>query len=410
MRVRDWTRRQCLLAAGASGVAMLSGCISGGDDGSGDGNSSRQGENGDSEGDGSSDSGFTPWISPYRDPQKTRSTPDPAPADLESTTTYRVGGSVAVTDAGVFTLSSNVSRVDPSTGEIAFNRSAPVGVAYFVQNGIVVCGGDGRLAGLDAETGERVWLVEPGGTIVPFPAGDRIGYAGSHIGALDPASGDIRWDRDRSLLLPDQPIPSYNVASVATHPERNTVFVYNGNEVSGIEAYDLTNGDVRWRQELGSSTAIPAAVRGDTVYVPQVRSGGNRILTLDRETGDERWTVDGSLTGRSAAFTVGGDSIYVANGFSGDASVFALDPADGSERWSTPVSSGTTDLIATGDALVRVGRRVEVLSKTDGELQRSVKIDELISNDASKAIAGGRLYIPTVGTGGASGLLVYGTG
>ncbi len=180
---------------------MLSGCISGGDGGSGDGNGSRQGENGDSGDDGSGDSGFTPWISPYGDPQKTRSTPDPAPTDLESTTSYRVGGSVAVTDAGVFTLDRAVSRVDPSAGEIAFNRSVPVGRALFVQDGIVVCGeraGSGRVAGVDAETGERAWLVEPGGTVVPFPAGDGIGYAGSHIGVLDPASGDTRWDRDRA--------------------------------------------------------------------------------------------------------------------------------------------------------------------------------------------------------------------
>jgi outer membrane protein assembly factor BamB len=416
MRERNPTRRQWLLAAGASGVAVLSGCISGGDGGSGDGNGSRQGENGDSGDDGSGDSGFTPWVSPYGDPQKTRSTPDPAPTDLESTTSYRVGGSVAVTDAGVFTLDRAVSRVDPSAGEIAFNRSVPVGRALFVQDGIVVCGertGSGRVAGLDAETGERAWLVEPGGTVVPFPAGDGIGYAGSHIGVLDPASGDTRWDRDRSLLSSDQPIASYSFERVATHPESNTAFVYNDNEVLGIEAYDLTNGDVRWRQgELGGATAIPAAVRGDTVYVPQVRSGGNQVLALDRETGEEQWRADGSLTGRNATFAVDDDSIYIANGseFNNSASVFALDPADGSEQWSTPVAGGTVSLIATGDALVRVGGRVELLSKTDGELQRSAEIDDTISPDAGKAVAGGRLYVPTAGIGGASGLLVYGTG
>jgi hypothetical protein len=423
MGERNPTRRQYLLAAGASGVAILSGCSGGGDDGSGDGNGDSGGDgdgsgdgNGDSGdgGDGSGDSGFTPWISRYGDPQKTRATPDPAPADLESTTSYRVGGSVAVTDAGVFALGRTVSRVDPSTGERAFNRSAPVGRALFVQDGIVVCGegtGGGRVAGLDAETGERAWLVEPGGTIVPFPAGDGIGYAGSHIGVLDPASGDTRWDRDRSLLSSDQAIASYSFANVATHPESNTAFVYNGNEVFGVEAYDLTNGDVRWRQgELGGANAIPAAVRGDTVYVPQVSTSGNQILALDRETGDEQWRAGGSLTGRNATFAVDDDSIYVANGFNNSASVFALDPADGSEQWSTPVSGGTVSLIATGDALVRVGGRVEVLSKTDGELQRSAKIDETISPGAGKAVAGGRLYVPTAGTGGATGILVYGTG
>jgi outer membrane protein assembly factor BamB len=200
---------------------------------------------------------------------------------------------------------------------------------------------------------------------------------------------------------------------VATHPESNTAFVYNGNGVFGVEAYDLTNGDVRWRQgELGGANAIPAAVRGGTVYVPQVRTSGNQVLALDRETGEEQWRADGSLTGRNATFAVDDDSIYVANGaeFNNSASVFALDPADGSEQWSTPVAGGTVSLIATGDALVRVGGRVELLSKTDGELQRSAEIDDTISPDAGKAVAGGRLYVPTAGTGGASGLLVYGTG
>jgi len=443
MGERNPTRRQYLLAAGASGVAMLSGCSSGGDDGSGDGNGSGQDENGDSGGDGGtngengdgsgqgqngdgtddgdsgggSSSGFTPWISQYGGPQKTRATPDPTPADLESKTSYdgRVGNTVAVTDAGVFTLGSVsiVSRVDPSTGETEFSRSPPVGEALFVQNGIVVCGerrGGGRLAGLDAETGERAWLVEPGGTIVPFPAGDGIGYAGSHIGVLDPASGDTRWDRDRSLLSSDQRqgTPNYSFRLVAAHPESDTAFAYTGSgESEGIGAYDLTNGERRWKNDgsaYANSRPIPVAVRDDTVYVSRTSSSTGQLLALDRTTGDERWTVDRSLTGSHAAFAVDGDGIYIANGSSinDNASVFALDPADGSEQWSTPVSSNTAELIAAGDALVRIGNRVELLSKTDGELQRSASIDQVADFDGS-VVADGRLYLP------AGRLVVYGT-
>jgi len=62
-------------------------------------------------------------------------------------------------------------------------------------------------------------------------------------------------------------------------------------------------------------------------------------------------------------------------------------------------------LLATGDALVRIGERVEVLSKSNGELQRSAGIDRAVGD--GNAVAGGRVYVTTVGAGG---IPVYGAG
>jgi len=89
MSERNPTRRQYLLAAGASSVALLSGCSSGGDDGSGqdetqdatdagDGSGQNGTQNTTADGGDSGDSsgGFTPWVSRYGDPQKTRATGD----------------------------------------------------------------------------------------------------------------------------------------------------------------------------------------------------------------------------------------------------------------------------------------------------------------------------------------------
>jgi outer membrane protein assembly factor BamB len=418
------TRRQYLLAAGASSVALLSGCSSGGDDGSGqdetqdatdagDGSGQDETQNTTDVGEGSGDSsgGFTPWVSQYGNPQKTRATPDPAPSDLESTTSYDGGGTVAVTDTGVFSLARNVSRVDPGTGETAFSRSAPVGEALFVQDGLVVCGertGGSRVAGLDAETGERAWLVEPGGTVVPFPAGDVIGYAGTHIGVLDPTSGDTRWDRDRCLISSCGALASYAFSTIAVHPESDTAFVYTGNGSAGIEAFDITNGERRWKVDI-SSQPTPVAVRDDTVYVSRRKNTTtDQVLALNRTTGDQQWAVDRSLMGRNAALAVDDNRIYIANGTTSpgttDPTVAALDPADGNEQWSTPVSGATTSLLATGDALVRIGGRVEVLSKSSGELQQSAGIDGA-GVTGGNAVAGGRVYVTTVGTGG---IFVYG--
>jgi len=429
MSERNPTRRQYLLAAGASSVALLSGCSSGGDDGSGQdetqdatdaGDGSEQDETQNttdvSEGNGDSGGGFTPWVSQYGNPQKTRATPEPAPSDLESTTSYDGAGSVAVTDAGVFTLGQTVTRVDPATGERAFSRSAPTGEALFVQDGIVVCGertGDSRVAALDAETGERAWLVEPGGTVAPFPAGDEVGYAGSHIGVLDPASGDTRWDRDRSLVSSDLAVPGYSFGNIATHPESDTALAYTGSgEGEGIEAYDLTDGERRWKNDgstYANSQPTPAAVRNDTVYVWRSKNNATeQLLALDRATGDRQWVVDRDITQRYVAFAVDDDGFYIASGSPSSAtsgpSVAALDPADGNEQWSTPVSGATTSLLATGDALVRIGGRVELLSKSNGELQHSAEIDSA-GVTGGNAVAGGRVYVTTAGVGG---IFVYG--
>jgi outer membrane protein assembly factor BamB len=425
MSERNPTRRQYLLAAGTSSVALLSGCSSGDDDGSGQDETQDATDAGDgsgqdetqnttdiSEGSGDSSGRFTPWVSQYGNPQKTRATPDPPPSDLESTTSYDGGGTVAVTDTGVFSLARNVNRVDPGTGETAFSRSAPAGQGLFVQNGLVVCGeqrGGNRVAALDAETGERAWLVEPGGTVVPFPAGDGIGYAGTHIGVLDPASGDTRWDRDRCLISSCGTLASYAFSTVAVHPESDTAFAYTGSDGSvGIEAFDLTNGERRWKVNI-SSQPVPVAVRDDTVYVSRRKNTTtDQVLALDRATGGQQWAVDRSLMGRNTAFAVDDDRIYIANGTTSpgttDPTVAALDPASGNEQWSTPVSGATTSLLATGDALVRIGGRVELLSKSNGELQHSAEIDSA-GVTGGNAVAGGRVYVTTVGTGG---ILVYG--
>jgi len=118
MPERELTRRQYLLAAGASGVMGLSGCSGGGDGGTGeDGNEdttdddemeTNRGENGDTteaerSGDGSD--GFTPWISEYASPTGPRSPP------------VWTSGSVRLPNGSLSWPSQSLSPVaEPSTG------------------------------------------------------------------------------------------------------------------------------------------------------------------------------------------------------------------------------------------------------------------------------------------------------
>lgn len=191
----------------------------------------------------------------------------------------------------------------------------------------------------------------------------------------------------------------YDFSLVAAHPESTTAFAYS----DGIEAYNLANGNERWRRDLQSSARSlpkPAVANGDTVYVSRLIDNEAELLALDRTSGSERWAVSPSII---SGIAVDDSGVYLND----SGTVFMYSSSDGSEEWSTPVTGGTLDLLAAGDTVVRLSSqgRINVLSKADGELLRSAAIGGPTTADNGFAIAGGQLYVPFVN----GGLGVYGT-
>jgi outer membrane protein assembly factor BamB len=142
-----------------------------------------------------------------------------------------------------------------------------------------------------------------------------------------------------------------------------------GRQVSGTALYDgvvyaaasndeawavAITGKVRWRQPLGVPySPQPPAVDDELVIFP---SRSQRIVALDRLTGDHRWSYESPVQGaelRNTPLSVG-DRVYVAGW---DGCLACVERRDGRLLWRYPAESGQAFLtppVAVG-SLVLVG-------------------------------------------------------
>jgi outer membrane protein assembly factor BamB len=431
MNKRSPTRRQYLLAAGASGVAVLSGCSSGGDNGpqqgdgeAGDGTPTETQTPADTTPTPAGADDLTPWWTSHADPERTRSTPDPVPGSLERAGTFELSSSYTlmthplVTNEGLFVFrgtgasTESVARYNLASRERAFERSVRP-TWTFVRDGTVVVAGS-NLLGLNASTGEREWSTsaEFGYTyaMVPVPGGIAVtgdSFTGTPLRVLDIQSGEERWSKSGDLGETNR---TYDVNPAAgleragggraisgrrmapvVHTESRTIFIGIGPRV---EAFDTQTGDRKWRFTPDGSQQprpVPFAVREGRVYV----RGGSGLLALDRADGGVRWkrsASDGTQNpfGGEFAYAVDDTALYF---WSSAGEVRALSVEDGSDLWSTAFTGSIFNVSSAvaGDGVVyTTGNGVRVLSKSTGELKLSTDVKE--PGAGAVVPAGGRIY------------------
>jgi len=201
-----------------------------------------------------------------------------------------------------------ITGYDLASRERAFKRSVRP-TWTFVRDGTIVVVGS-NLLGLNASTGEREWIAsvefDRAFTVVPVPRGVAVtggSFTGSPLRVLDVQSGEERWSKSKDLgdtnrmydVNPAAGLERAGTGRVVSgrpmapvvHTESDTIFIGFGPRV---EAFDTQTGDRKWRFTRDSSTFVPFAVRGETVYV----QGGGGLLALDRADGGVRWERTGS--------------------------------------------------------------------------------------------------------------------
>ncbi|WP_207588550.1 PQQ-binding-like beta-propeller repeat protein [Halomontanus rarus] len=181
---------------------------------------------------------------------------------------------------------------------------------------------DGTYA-LDAETGDQQWIHYHEGHAWGAPAlVDGTVYVGtsSEAYALEAATGDVQWRYSPD----DEPSRTWVAPAVAD----GTVYLVSGRGEDGLVALEAETGDVQWRTDASVPTQTPVVADG-TLYAGLLSgtSQGTRILAVDTETGEERWTFE--TDDRGGAVSVGGDTAYVRT-LEG---VYALDVDGGEPRW-----------------------------------------------------------------------------
>ncbi len=297
-----------------------------------------------------------------------------------------------------------VRALDAGTGKLRWKAFTGGAIAYppaIDEGRLFVGSGDGWIYAFEAASGKQLWrfraapverkinvygrlsstwpvasgvLVDRG---IVYAAAGIAGHDGTHVYALDAASGKIRWQNNTSGRLgdADQTVGVSVQGHLLLHKDR--LYMAGGNVVSPA-AYDIDSGrclsspgkrwdakaprgrelflvadrvmafdqllyspDEYWQGRYFADKSLSQVAQGDVV----IRGVGGRVVRVDPAMIDQErpktlWSV--VPLHRVAAMALGNNAVVVAGSLSADESdnaVMALDVNDGHVLWKHPLAA-----------------------------------------------------------------------
>lgn len=233
---------------------------------------------------------------------------------------------------------ANTRALPGSTGpeapiEVKWRFNAPSAVSRptaATSKTLFVSSDDPIVYAVDLATGEKRWRYKP-----PLPNGPTFASAISHgtlfvgmlreglplepahVTALDIATGAEQW-RTQMTTGPGGVSPALFDDSIVV-----------GGVGGGVVSLDAETGEQRWRFAAPEEGPFEPKVVDETVYV-----GGpdTNFYAINARTGEERWRFTESDFPTSPP-GIDGDTVYFGNL---NGSVFALDRMTGESRWAFP--------------------------------------------------------------------------
>jgi len=232
------------------------------------------------------------------------------------------------------------------------------------------------------------YVIHQGYGASPLVQGGRVFVVADHkdkgrVAALDPASGEILWERERP------PAPNYSSPVIWNLFGRDQLILTGCDKVAAL---DPTSGDTIWEREGATTECVTTTVTdGARVYssggyprnhVAAYRADGSG--TLDWENG-ERVYVPSLLVSRGCLIGIL------------DAGIAACwDAATGEEKWKTRLGGNfSASPVMLGDVVFATseGGETHVFRATPEKLE-PIAVNRLGNETlASPAICGGRLWL-----------------
>jgi outer membrane protein assembly factor BamB len=249
---------------------------------------------------------------------------------------------------------------DPSTSELNPAPVAVVGDRLYATRSTAVFA-------LDARTGGERWVVSPpvetNRLTAPAVAEDTVYVVGQHpeqpstLWALSTLDGSVRWRVTLGGETAGPPVVTDGRAYCVTT---------NG----GLSAIDTTEQAVTWQQSLEPAVGPPAAT-ADGVYVG-TRAG---VVCYDTD-GSQRWRApDTTALDSPHDGPVLDDATLYAGGPGGE-SLVALAADTGEERWRASLSGDPRSPVVTEGSLYVQDSTGEIaaVSRTDGSVAWSTRL------------------------------------
>ncbi len=247
-----------------------------------------------------------------------------------------------------------------------------------------VAGLDGDVYCLDAETGAEVWKAKAapeGGVVhssVVVGEGVAVVLAGRLTG-MDARTGAILWRQAKVSGRENSPV-------LWKSGEKTFVVCNTENEVACVE---LATGNLLWQVPGGGRST--AAIDGSLLVVqspnPEIALAAYRLS----ETAPEKlWFVRGCCDGAASPLVHEGCVFAVTA-----RKVVCVEAATGKVRWEEKLKGEghTSPVLADGKILVVVDRKLLAIRATPAKYELLSQASLPISQFASPAVAGGRLFV-----------------
>jgi outer membrane protein assembly factor BamB len=239
---------------------------------------------------------------------------------------------------------------------VTWTRPVPGGPAggVAVTDELAVVVADGTVVALDPDDGSLQWIrARAGGPAgVPAVAKRLILHASgegeeTELVARDVSDGDVVWETELGSSARGGPTVAQETAFVGT-------------EAGQLIALDVATGAIRWEFETLGQIRGPPAVSNGTVVVAayQESSARTTVYAIDAEAGGKDrplWRFDAGAVGPPSAPSIRDDLTYVGTS---DLNVRAFDLVGGDEVWAQTSRDGfgPRQVPAAGDALVLADR------------------------------------------------------
>ncbi len=221
---------------------------------------------------------------------------------------------------------------------------------------VIVRSGDGRIAGLDAADGKRIWLYERStpALVVRSHAGVTLqrgvafaGFAGGKLAAIKVIDGSVLWEA--SVSQPRGSTELERISDITSNPvvddEQVCAIAFQGR----VACFDVAQGSPLWNRDIGSDKGMLLLRK----YLYLSDANGVMIV-LDKTSGSTLWKNEQLFLRDTATPYVSGDFVVVGD-YEGylhgmnreDGSFAARIKLDGSAIQAAPVGLNDGLLVQT---------------------------------------------------------------
>ncbi|MDO8414023.1 MAG: outer membrane protein assembly factor BamB [Gallionellaceae bacterium] len=228
-----------------------------------------------------------------------------------------------------------------------------------VADGIVIVRtDDGRIAGLDAADGKRLWLYEytTPALVVRNHAGVAIqrgtiyvGFAGGKLAAISLTNGTALWES--AVSQPHGNTELERISDITSTPVVDNDQVCAVAFQGRVACFGLIQGNLLWARDLSSDAGL--ALLDKTLYLTDADGA---VLALDKSNGSSIWKNDQLRKRRTTAPYIAGDHLVVGDheGYlhvmkRENGAMEARLPTDGSAIVAAPVELDGGMLVQTHD-------------------------------------------------------------